>query len=179
MTPEFYPVKDGYKILLAKSPKDDPSLKYRKQVEQRVYQGRFSLPARRLLNSLRLQLKLAPDVAEAIEAEVLQPYREYQRKLQEYEDTIVEALQTENPLSQRTLNDLKDYQQHLALLDEDVTPIAEKLLGQTIAIAVKESVTPPPSQSAPTPGQTHTFLNTLDLANLSSRNAKTRKIYSQ
>ena len=30
-----------------------------------------------------------------------------------------------------------------------------------------------------TAGQTHTFLNTLDLANLSSRNAKTRKIYSQ
>ena len=149
MTPEFYPVKDGYKILLAKSPKDDPRLKYRKQVEQRVYQGRFSLPARRLLNSLRLQLKLAPDVAEAIEAEVLQPYREYQRKLQEYEDTIVEALQTENPLSQRTLNDLKDYQQHLALLDEDVTPIAEKLLGQTIAIAVEELVTPPPSQPDP------------------------------
>ncbi len=50
MTPEFYPVKEGYKILLAKSPKDDPQLKYRKAVKQRAYQGTFSIPARRLLN---------------------------------------------------------------------------------------------------------------------------------
>ena len=142
MTPEFYPVKEGYRILLAKSPKDDPQLKYRKAVKQRSHQGTFSIPARRLLNSLRLQLKLAPEVAEAIEAEVLQPYREYQRKLQEYEDTLVEALQTEKSLSQRTLNDLKDYQQHLALLDEDVEPIAAKLLGQPLEIAADASVTP-------------------------------------
>jgi formylglycine-generating enzyme required for sulfatase activity len=147
MTPEFYPVKEGYKILLAKSPKDDPMLKYRKQVGQRVYQGTFSIPARRLLNSLRLQLKLLPEVAEAIEAEVLQPYREYQRKLQEYEQTLVDALQAENPLSQRTLTDLKDYQQHLALLDEDVIPIATKLLGESLKIDVEEPppILPPPS----------------------------------
>lgn len=123
MTPEFYPVKEGYKILLAKSPKDDPRLKYRKQVEQRAHQGSFSIPARRLLNSLWLQLGLTAEVAEAIESEVLQPYREYQRKLKEYEQTLVEALQAENPLSQRTLDDLKDYQQHLALEDADIQPI--------------------------------------------------------
>jgi len=160
MTPEFYPVKEGYKILLAKSPKDDPTLKYRKQVGQRVYQGRFSIPARRLLNSLRLQLKLSPEVAEAIEAEVLQPYREYQRKLQEYEQTLVEALQAENPLSQRTLNDLKDYQLHLALLDEDVTPIANKLLGESLVIAFEEpSLIPPPSSllSSPPSNLTKSF----------------------
>jgi formylglycine-generating enzyme required for sulfatase activity/uncharacterized caspase-like protein len=143
MTPEFYPVKEGYRILLAKSPKDDPRLKYRKAVKQRADQGTFSIPARRLLNSLRLQLQLAPDVAEAIEAEVLQPYREYQRKLQEYEDTLVEALQAEKSLSQRTLNDLKDYQQYLALLDEDVAPITQKLLGQAIAITLDEPVVEP------------------------------------
>jgi formylglycine-generating enzyme required for sulfatase activity/uncharacterized caspase-like protein len=142
MTPEFYPVKDGYKIRLAKSPKDDPQLKYRKAVKQKAYQGTFSIPARRLLNSLRLQLKLATDVAEAIEAEVLQPYREYQRKLQEYEETLVEALKMENPLSQRTLNDLKDYQQHLALLAEDVMPIATKLLGESLAIVSSDDTTP-------------------------------------
>jgi formylglycine-generating enzyme required for sulfatase activity len=129
MTPEFYPVKDGYKILLAKSPKDDPQLKYRKAVKQRAHQGRFSIPARRMLNSLRLQLGLAPEIAEAIEAEVLQPYRDYQRKLQEYEETLVEALQAENPLSLRTWKDLKDYEQHLALRDEDVAAINRKHLG--------------------------------------------------
>jgi hypothetical protein len=133
MTPEFYPVKEGYKILLAKSPKDDPRLKYRKQVEQRAHQGTFSIPARRLLNSLRLQLNLAAEVAEAIEAEVLRPYREYQRKLQEYEQTLVEALAAESPLSQRTLEDLRDYQQHLALEDVDVQQIQQQLMGHDLA----------------------------------------------
>ncbi len=141
MTPEFYPVKDGYRILLAKSPKDDPKLKYRKEVERRAPQGRFTIPARRLLNSLRGQLGLSPDVAEAIEAEVLQPFREYQRKLQEYEQTLIETLQGENPLSQHTLSDLKDYQQHLALLDDDVAPIEAKLLGQSFETPVIEPVT--------------------------------------
>jgi len=141
MTPEFYPVKDGYQILLAKSPKDDPKLKYRKEVERRAPQGRFTIPARRLLNSLRGQLGLLPDVAEAIEAEVLQPFREYQRKLQEYEQTLIETLQGENPLSQYTLNDLKDYQQYLALLDVDVAPIESKLLGQSLETPVIEPAT--------------------------------------
>ncbi|WP_157229287.1 hypothetical protein [Rivularia sp. PCC 7116] len=36
MTPEFYPVKEGHKILLAKSPKDDPKLVYRQEVERRI-----------------------------------------------------------------------------------------------------------------------------------------------
>jgi uncharacterized caspase-like protein len=33
MTPAFYPVQEGYKILLAKSPQNDPKLRYRKQVK--------------------------------------------------------------------------------------------------------------------------------------------------
>jgi hypothetical protein len=123
MTPEFYPVKEGYKILLTKSPKDDPKLKYRKEVEKKAYQGKFTPPARRQLNALRLQLGLTPPDAEAIEAEVLQPYREYQRKLEEYEQTLQDSLQEENPLSQRILDDLKDYQQFLGLRDEDINPI--------------------------------------------------------
>ncbi|AFY45170.1 SUMF1/EgtB/PvdO family nonheme iron enzyme [Nostoc sp. PCC 7107] len=130
MTPEFYPFKDGFRIFLAKSPKDDPRLKYRKEVEQRIYRGKFSLPARRLLNSLRVQFKLDSDVADAIEAEVQKPYLEYQRKLEEYEATLVETVESEPTLSERTLNDLRDYQQHLGLRDEDVAPIEQKIIGQ-------------------------------------------------
>jgi formylglycine-generating enzyme required for sulfatase activity/uncharacterized caspase-like protein len=120
MTPEFYPVKEGYTIKLARSQKDDPALKYRQEVQKRVEQGSFSIPARRLLNSFRLTLHLDEDAAKAIEAEVLRPFQEYQRKLQEYEETLKEALEAESPLSPRTLEDLKDYQQHLGLRDEDV-----------------------------------------------------------
>jgi formylglycine-generating enzyme required for sulfatase activity/uncharacterized caspase-like protein len=127
MTPEFYPVQEGHKILLAKSPKDDPKLKYRKEVERRNNQGKFSIVARRLLNSLRLQLQLTPEDAAAIEAEVQQPGQEYQRKLEEYEEALVEAIQSEPTLSEITLNELRDYQQHLGLRDEDVAPVEDWL----------------------------------------------------
>ncbi|AFZ24276.1 hypothetical protein Cylst_2032 [Cylindrospermum stagnale PCC 7417] len=142
MTPEFYPFKDGYRIFLAKSPKDDPKLKYRQEVERRINQGKFNVIARRLLNSLRLTLNIAPEVADAIEAEVQQPYREYQRKLEEYEATLMEAIEDEGRLSERTLNDLRDYQQHLGLRDEDVAPIEKRLIGQ------EKDPTPNPSPQA-------------------------------
>ncbi|BAZ30852.1 hypothetical protein NIES4074_33190 [Cylindrospermum sp. NIES-4074] len=142
MTPEFYPFKDGYRIFLAKSPKDDPKLKYRQEVERRINQGKFNVIARRLLNSFRLTLNIAADVADGIEAEVQQPYREYQRKLEEYEATLVEAIADEGRLSERTLNDLRDYQQHLGLRDEDVAPIETRLIGQ------EKDPTPNPSPQA-------------------------------
>jgi len=130
MTPEFYPVQEGHKILLAKSPKDDPKLKYRKEVERLINRGKFSIPARRLLNSLYRQLKLDAEVAAAIEAEVQQPYLEYQRKLEEYESTLVEAIQAESTLSETTLNHLRDYQQHLGLRDEDVAAIDRRVIKE-------------------------------------------------
>ncbi|MEH2357485.1 caspase, EACC1-associated type [Nostoc sp.] len=142
MTPEFYPFKDGYRIFLAKSPKDDPSLKYRKQVERRNHAGNFTIPARRILNSLRLTLNLDSDVADAIEAEVQQPYREYQRKLEEYEATLVETIESEPTLSETTFNDLRDYQQHLGLRDEDVASIEARIIGQQ-----KPSEPVPPNQA--------------------------------
>jgi hypothetical protein len=146
MTPEFYPVQEGHKILLAKSPKDDPKLKYRKEVERRINRGKFSIPARRLLNSLCRQLKIDAEVAAAIEAEVQQPYLEYQRKLEEYESTLVEAMEAESTLSETTLNDLRDYQQHLGLRDEDVAAIEERIIGERkIAYEVD------PSEYAPQP----------------------------
>ncbi len=148
MTPELYPHKDGYRIFLAKSPKDDPRLKYRKEVERRISRrGKFTIPARRLLNSLRLQLQLELDVAEAIEAEVQKPYREYQRKLEEYEATLIETMEVEPNLSERTLNDLIDYQQHLGLRDEDVAPIEARIISQRKSTASQEKLAKSISQT--------------------------------
>lgn len=130
MTPKIIVLKDeGFRIKLAKAPIGDPKLKYRKEVECRVDQGKFSIPAQRLLKQLRDELGLSTDEVDAIEAEVLQPYREHQRKLKEYEDTLAEALQKENPLSERTCNDLKDYQKRLGLSDEDIKEIKTRLTG--------------------------------------------------
>ncbi|QLE57552.1 SUMF1/EgtB/PvdO family nonheme iron enzyme [Nostoc sp. TCL26-01] len=135
MTPQFYPVKEGYRIKLAKAPIGDPQLKYRQEVNKRANQGKFSIPARRLLNSLRTQLQLTLEIAEAIEAEVLQPYLEFQRKLQEYEEVLDECVKAEYPLNEITLNDLQAYQQHLGLTDENIAPIHQRILP----------ITPPPA----------------------------------
>jgi hypothetical protein len=124
MTPKIIVLKDeGYKIKLAKAPTGEPKLKYRKEAERCVDQGKFTIPARKLLNRLRDELGLTSDEAEAIEDEVLQPYREHQRKFNEYEDTLAEALREENPFSERTCNDLKDYQKRLGLSDKDIKEI--------------------------------------------------------
>jgi uncharacterized caspase-like protein len=129
MTPQFYPVQEGYRIKLAKAPVNDPKLKYRKEVKQRANHGNFTVPARRLLNSLQTQLGLSPAEATAIEDEVLEPYREFQRKLREYEETLRESIAAENPLSARTRQDLQDYQQHLGLRDKDIAFIRDQILG--------------------------------------------------
>lgn len=39
MTPQFFPVEEGYKIYLARSPLDDPKLKYRNEVEKLIHNG--------------------------------------------------------------------------------------------------------------------------------------------
>ena len=115
MNPQIYSVKEGFKILLAKSPKDDPRLKYRKEAELRSAKGRFSMTAKRLLMCLRRDFGISDEEAEAIEAEVLKPYHEYQRKLQDYRTTLQDSLQEEAILSDETLKDLIDYRKYLAL----------------------------------------------------------------
>ena len=135
MTPQFFPVQAGHRILLAKSlPQDDPQLRYRKEVEKRigsfrVENDRFSIPAKKALETLRLRWKLDLPTAEAIEAEVLQPIRERQRKLQEYEQTLLETMQEDGfPFTEMILSDLRDCQMLLGLRDEDVAAIEARAL---------------------------------------------------
>lgn len=124
MSPKIIVLKDeGFRIKLAKAPLTEPKLKYRKEAERLARQATFSIPARKILKLLRSELRISTAEADAIEEEVLQPYRERKRKLEDYAETLVEALKVENPLSQETQNDLKYYQQRLGLSDEDVALI--------------------------------------------------------
>lgn len=131
MTPEFYPVKEGHKILLAKSPKDDPKLVYRQEVERRAQesQGNFSIFALRILEGKRQELNISPEEANSIKEEVLQPYREYERKRYEYEQTLIEAVKKHYPFSQVIQKEIKEYQQHLGLRDEDIAAIKQRVLA--------------------------------------------------
>lgn len=130
MKPEIYTVKEGYKIIIAKVPIGDPKLKYRKEVERYVHRGQISPVGRRILNARRDAFGLLPEDAATIEAEVLKPYREYKKKLQEYEQALREATEHEYPLSEYTRDELKDLQQVLSLRDEDVAPIGMRVISQ-------------------------------------------------
>ena len=123
MTPQFYPVEEGYKIFLARSPQDDPKLRYRKEAQKRAEKGEFSLIGRRILDHLRIELGLSPEEAVTIEEEILRPYREFQQKLQEYEQAFREVVEQEFPLSEYTRNELQEFQKLLELRDEDIAPI--------------------------------------------------------
>lgn len=135
MSPKIITLKDeGYKLIIAKSPKGKPEVKYRKEVEKKVRKGKFTIPARRKLNSLQKQYGLNKEVATAIEEEVLQPYREFQRKLADYRETLQDCLASADNLSRETIIDLKDYQKHLNLKDEDVQAIEKELVGRKITL---------------------------------------------
>jgi uncharacterized caspase-like protein len=134
MTPKFYPVEEGHKILLAKSSKDDPKLRYRKEAESRAGQGKFSFFARRILDSLRDDLNLSVDETILIEDEVLRPYKDYECKLVEYEQGLLDAVKVEYPFSESTQKDLKDYQQYLGLRDEDIASIEERVFALSNAV---------------------------------------------
>jgi eukaryotic-like serine/threonine-protein kinase len=86
-------------------------------------QGEFSVFALKILESKRIELSLSEDEAQEIKQQVLKPYQEYQQKLQEYEQTLIDAVKQKYPFNQATQKDLQDYQQYLGLRDEDIKAI--------------------------------------------------------
>ncbi|MDZ7959268.1 MAG: GUN4 domain-containing protein [Aulosira sp. DedQUE10] len=143
MKPEIFAVKEGYTIRLAKAPVGDPQLEYRKEVEQRIRNGRVSVVGRRILTRRQRELGLQQEIAAAIEEEVLKPFRELQESLQEYEQTLTEALEEEPILSDGTLDDLQRLQQILKLRDEDVAAIHNRLITQQ-SITTSNTISPQP-----------------------------------
>jgi uncharacterized caspase-like protein/uncharacterized protein (UPF0335 family) len=127
MKPEIYPIKEGYKIHLAKVHVDDPNLKYRQEVERNVRNGNFSRFARQLLDIKRNILNINSSQAKRIETEVLKPYIEYNKKLQEYKEILEEEIQHLYPLNDFVRHDLKLIQQKLGLREEDAEEIQQQV----------------------------------------------------
>jgi hypothetical protein len=130
MKPEIYSHKEGFYIILTRSPVNDPELEYRREVEKWVKsrRGEISSIGRRALNKLAIKLKLSSEVTRTIEAEVLAPYEEHKANLKEYKEVLIEAVEQEYPLSEITREELKNFQQVLGLTDEDVARIELPIL---------------------------------------------------
>ena len=147
MKPEIYAFKEGYKINLAKAPIDDPYLIYRRKVEYWVKRGngKISDLGRDVLDELKLNLGLTSEETEAIEDQVLEPHREYQRKWKRYKERFTIEIQRQYPISDNTRADLKRLQQVLGLRDEDIALIEPPIIAE-------QSLTKPPVVIAPSPG---------------------------
>ncbi|MBF2079528.1 MAG: GUN4 domain-containing protein [Synechococcales cyanobacterium T60_A2020_003] len=131
MTPKIIVLKDeGYQLRIAKAPLGDPMVKYRKEVELIVQEDRDEIDeilSRPLLEEWRRKLGLSEVDAEAIEAEILEPIRQRQAKLQRYEDVFRKAVQHRYPLGELERKRLNQLQQVLGLLDENVQSIEEEI----------------------------------------------------
>ncbi|MBW4659763.1 MAG: caspase family protein [Drouetiella hepatica Uher 2000/2452] len=127
MKPKIYAVEEGFNIRLAAAAVGDPKLRYRREIERFASRGEISSIGRRVLGELRDKLKLLPEEVAAIEAETLEPYRKYQKNLQEYSQALSDATQRETQLSGYTRNELKRLQEVLGLRDEDVEPIESEI----------------------------------------------------
>jgi tetratricopeptide (TPR) repeat protein len=127
MRPKIYAVEEGFKIRLAQAPTNDPQLSYRREVERFASQGELSTIGRFTLDAYRQELMLSPEVANTIEAEVLKPYQEHQRKLQQYKQVWQQASEREQPLSASTRGELKRLQKVLGLRDEDIALLTAQM----------------------------------------------------
>ncbi|OUL32011.1 serine/threonine protein kinase [Nostoc sp. T09] len=105
---------------------------YRQEARNRAQQGQgnFSVFALKILESKRIELGLSEDEAREIHEQVLKPYREYQQKLQEYEQVLIDAVKEHYPFNETTQKDLQDYQRHLELRDEDIAAIEARVIPQ-------------------------------------------------
>ncbi|MEA5554527.1 bifunctional serine/threonine-protein kinase/formylglycine-generating enzyme family protein [Anabaena cylindrica UHCC 0172] len=92
-------------------------------------QGQFSVFALKMLESKRIELGLSEAEAQKIHAEVVQPYQEYKRKLQEYEQALIVAVNQQYPFNQCNPQELQEYRQHLGLRAEDIATIEAKVLA--------------------------------------------------
>jgi len=136
MTPKMITLKDmGFEIFLSKAKIADPRLSYRRKAEQYASRGEISRIGRTILDTLSTQLGLSTEETTAIEAEVLQPYRQRVENLQRYRRDFVAAIEDEYPLSEATQAELRDLCEVLGLRGDDISLIeAEETAKKTAVV---------------------------------------------
>jgi len=134
MNPKIIVLKDeGFNVFFAKAQITDPKLKYRKEAERYSMRGEISLTGRALLNALRERLGVTREAAQEIEEQVLQPFRERLKRIEDYRSAFVAEVERRYPLTQETLSELKDLREILGLRKEDVTPVEQEGISQIVS----------------------------------------------
>lgn len=134
MKPKFFGFEEGFRIYLSQAPTKDPTLQYRRAVEQAAKlslgTGEISEISQQTLTVLRDNLGIPRRIADQIAYEVLEPYRKKQQSLQNYEQALKMALSKEYPLLARSESELRHLQSILGLQNEDIKPIHSRFLSE-------------------------------------------------
>jgi serine/threonine protein kinase len=105
---------------------------YREEVQRCASsRGDISIVGRRILEELRLNLELSAEEVEAIEDEILNPYRKYQQKGERYEQAVIAAVKQQYPFPPEIWEELKRLQQILGLNDSDASYIESQVLPRS------------------------------------------------
>ncbi|MBD1996723.1 GUN4 domain-containing protein [Leptolyngbya sp. FACHB-541] len=147
MTPEIYNLsRDTEPILIARSPKDDPAVKYRKEVRKLAEEdeGELGYINRCYLDDLQRDLGLDSPITQTIETEELEPYRQRKAKEVRYREVFEGAIQQRYPLTDQDRNGLNRLQKLLSLRDEDIIRIEQIILNE------RQLPRPQPTQSSQT-----------------------------
>ncbi|MFM8278194.1 MAG: caspase, EACC1-associated type [Cyanobium sp.] len=149
MSPQIFPTRDGRRIRICQV-RRDPSAVYRREVQRLMERrnGSISPLGRAYLEALRDELPLPEVQAAQIEAEVFQPFRDYEAKRQKYADALRSTLQA-NAAGTASLTDhdqqeLQELEQRLKLRPSDVAAIQRQL-----GISATPMAPQPQSQAAP------------------------------
>ncbi|MFM9104017.1 MAG: caspase family protein, partial [Cyanobium sp.] len=131
MTPQFFPTRQGHSIRIC-NVRLVADVAYRQKLQELVEKrgGVISAAGRELLAVLQAQLGLTAAEVERLEAEVLQPFREYESKLQRYRAAVAATLAAAIPpgrLSVLDQEELGELEQRLKLRPGDVAALWQEL----------------------------------------------------
>lgn len=110
--------------------KEELKENYRQEMEEmvRANQGDLSALDIKILETLRVNIGLSPEEAFAIKNEIIAPYREYDKKLQEYRQSFIAAIRQEPVIRRETRNGLKRLQELLGIREEDAIAVETRIL---------------------------------------------------
>jgi len=122
MTPKFYPVEQGFKIILAQV-NHNPLVSYRKIIENSAHQvsGRLESIRPQLEEKIQ-QLGITLEDARQIEQEILQPYQEKERHKQQIKEEILKFIDLAN-ITQEEITCLDNLSSLLKLKPEETRKI--------------------------------------------------------
>ncbi|WP_103666551.1 SUMF1/EgtB/PvdO family nonheme iron enzyme [Pseudanabaena sp. BC1403] len=132
MTPKMSLDETGHRIVLARSPQEDPKLKFRKEIDELItsQNGKILPFTRLLISKAQQQYGVANEDAKRIEREVLLPWLEYAKNLEEYEKALIDTINHGLfPFNQPTQLEIEACEIKLGLRENDIEEVKARVIA--------------------------------------------------